>query len=169
MDEFQTGSSPRFEATMFECILFPVDRSTGAASQHCAICSTGSDVCTVCGHGTKAARESETTWCAQPVYLPQRAAGSASDVRAAFTPTIVAGHAFSASLVNTQLRLVLSAETLIRCSGFDVRDTDSRKVAQDGLLTDAEFDPKMPASSLFFAVLDSLFSALTFSTPIRRS
>ena len=47
--------------------------------------------------------------------------------------------------------------------------TDRCKVAQDSLFTEAEFDSKMPASSLLFAVLDSLFSATTFSTSIRRS
>ena len=46
---------------------------------------------------------------------------------------------------------------------FAALDSNVRcKIAQDSPFTEAEFDSKMPASSLFFAVLDSLFSAMTF-------
>ena len=47
----------------------------------------------------------------------------------------------------------------------------TRLLAADPRLLTAlgQLDPKMPASSFFFAVLDSLFSALTVSTSIRRS
>ena len=56
--------------------------------------------------------------------------------------------------------------TPIRSSGFDVPDTDVCEVDQDGLMTKNEFNSKMLASSLSFAVLDSMFSTLTLSVSI---
>ena len=48
------------------------------------------------------------------------------------------------------------------CSWTDARDTDRRDVAQMA-------DHREAGSELFFAVLESWFSAATFSTSIRRS
>ena len=50
------------------------------------------------------------------------------------------------------------------CSWTDARDTDRREVAQM-----ADHRLREAGSEFFFAVLDSLFSATTFSTSIRRS
>ena len=66
------------------------------------------------------------------------------------------GLAYSASLVDTQLRVVLSAVTLIRWSGFDVRDTDALdtdrfEVDQVGLFTEAEFKTKAELNSKILA------------------
>ena len=56
---------------------------------------------------------------------------------------------------------------LIRSSGFVVLDTELFEVDQDNLMTEAEFDAKMLASSLLFAVLDAIASILPFSSSIR--
>ena len=67
---------------------------------------------------------------------------------------------FTEAEFNTDVGLIAP----IRSSGRDSLDTAIFEFDQDGLITEAEFDAKMLASSLLFAVLDSMFAILTLQT-----
>ena len=61
-------------------------------------------------HSIAARIHRHKSWCAQPEDLPQNSR-QCKQCESALTLSTVAGHAYSASLVSTQLRVVLSATT----------------------------------------------------------